>query len=158
MISFLAATGVIVNLLYAIPSAEQIHLIATNVEPSHLSANNSENNYIGKFIETNWLLILGFIIFLIRLQNSVEDIKKDNQHQMSILVKDFELIKSSLQELQKQIQQRADKNDLEHVRLRQKDLNKTLHQLIEFINENRSLNEHKFKIKDYNSNADDADD
>ena len=146
-----------------IPALLSVVIIATNSLFSNLPYpqqqssepilhTKEESFNFSKFLENNWVVMIAFVVFLIRLQNSVEDIKKDNKNQIDLIIKDFEVIKTSLFKLQEQINNTANKKDLEQIKLKQKKLAETLYRLIEFINEN---NEQHFKIKEYNVNEDD---
>lgn len=113
-----------------------------------------ESFNFSKFLENNWVVIIAFVVFLIRLQNSVEDIKKDNKNQIDLVIKDFEVIKTSLNKLQGQIDKTANKEDLDYIRTKQKHIAQTLYRLIEFINDNKlNSSEQKFK-KEYNIDED----
>lgn len=114
---------------------------------------------LGKFLENNWVVIIGFVVFLIRLQNSVEDIKRDNQNKIELLTKDFELIKSGLHELRTQIDNTAGnaKEDVEKVSVKLKGTQRTLYKLIEFINSQRSLESKPiFKVSKYDDDDSDV--
>ena len=130
MISFLLATGLTVTApVYPAPG-QQGHLVTTQAEDSFK---------IGKFLENNWVVLLGGVIFLIRLQNSVEDIKKDNQNKNELLSKDFELIKFSLDELREQIDKTAGtaKEDVKRVSLRLVKHQQKLDKFIDLVNHDR---------------------
>jgi peptidoglycan hydrolase CwlO-like protein len=133
-----------------IPLTVQASTANTSIEGRVI---NTEDTFkIGKFLENNWVVILGFVVFLIRLQNSVEDIKKDNQNKIELLTKDFELIKSGLSELRQQIDHTAGnaKEDVEKVAVKLKGTQRTLYKLIEFINSDRSINSKPiFKVSKY---------
>lgn len=133
MINFLLA----VNVLLINPGYSH----ATQAEPVKKEEVYHDFN-IGKFLENNWIIIIGGIVFLVRLQNSVEDIKKDNQNKIDLLIKDFEVIKSSLHELRQQIDNTAG-TAKENVRRVSNKLTKTQHKLdkfIEFVNNERITN------------------
>ncbi len=149
MISFLLATGLTVTApVYHAPSGQQGHLVTTQAEDSFK---------IGKFLENNWVFLLGGIIFLIRLQNSVEDIKKDNQNKIELLSKDFELIKFSLNELREQIDKTAGtaKEDVRRVSVRVTKHQQKLDKLIDLINHDRSVNGKSPFVIDSHSSEDD---
>jgi hypothetical protein len=149
MISFLLATGLTVTPpVYHAPSGQQGHLVTTQAEDSFK---------IGKFLENNWVFLLGGIIFLIRLQNSVEDIKKDNQNKIELLSKDFELIKFSLNELREQIDKTAGtaKEDVRRVSVRVTKHQQKLDKLIDLINHDRSVNGKSPFVIDSHSSEDD---
>lgn len=133
MINFLLAVNVLlINPSYSYPTQ------AAPVKKEEVYHNFN----IGKFLENNWIIIIGGIVFLVRLQNSVEDIKKDNQNKIDLLVKDFEFIKSSLHELRQQIDNTAG-TAKENVRRVSNKLTKTQHKLdkfIEFVNNERITN------------------
>jgi len=133
MINFLLAVNVLlINPGYSHP---------TQAEPVKKEEVYHDFN-IGKFLENNWVIIIGGIVFLVRLQNSVEDIKKDNQNKIDLLIKDFEFIKSSLHELRQQIDNTAE-TAKEDVRRVSNKLTKTQHKLdkfIEFVNNERITN------------------
>lgn len=131
MISFLLATGLTVTApVYPAPIGQQGHLVTTQAEDSFK---------IGKFLENNWVFLLGGVIFLIRLQNSVEDIKKDNQNKIELLSKDFEVIKLSLNELRDQVDKTAGtaKEDVRRVSLRLVKHQQRLDKLIDLVNHDR---------------------
>ena len=74
-----------------------MNVATTSVVPSYQHAplpivHKQESFDLGKFLENNWVMIIAFVIFLIRLQNSVEDIKKDNKNQIELIIKDIELV------------------------------------------------------------------
>ena len=147
MISFLLVTGLTVTApVYPAPSGQQGHLVTTQAEDS-----------FGKFLENNWVFLLGGIIFLIRLQNSVDDIKKDNQNKIELLSKDFELIKSSLNELRDQIDKTAGtaKEDVRRVSQRLVKHQEKLDKLIDLINHDRSVNGKSPFVIDNHSSEDD---
>jgi len=149
MISFLLATGLTVTPpVYHAPSGQQGHLVTTQAEDSFK---------IGKFLENNWVFLLGGIIFLIRLQNSVEDIKKDNQNKIELLSKDFELIKFSLNELREQIDKTAGtaKEDVRRVSVRVTKHQQKLDKFIDLINHDRSVNGKSPFVIDSHSSEDD---
>ena len=149
MISFLLATGLTVTApVYPAPGGQQGHLITTQAEDSF---------HFRKFLENNWVFLLGGVIFLIRLQNSVEDIKKDNQNKIELLSKDFELIKSSLNELREQIDKTAGtaKEDVRRVSLRLVKHQQRLDKLIDLVNHDRSVNgKSPFMIDNFSSEDD----
>ena len=153
MISFLAVMVVTTN---SLPSnfAYTPHVPQHVLQPSLQTKEESFN--FGKFLENNWMIIIAFVVFLIKLQHSVEDIKKDNKNQINLIVKDFEIIKVSLNELQKEIKDTANKKDLDEIKRRHNNLVNTVYRLIQFINDNK-LNDSKnnFEIKEYNVNKDD---
>lgn len=133
MINFLLA----VNVLLINPNYSHL----TQAEPVKKEEVRHDFNF-GKFLENNWVIIIGGIVFLVRLQNSVEDIKKDNQNKIDLLIKDFEFIKFSLNELGQQIDNTAGtaKEDVKRVLNK---LTKTQHKLnkfIEFVNNERITN------------------
>lgn len=76
---------------------------------------------------------------MIRLQNSVEDIKKDNQNKIELLSKDFEVIKLSLNELRDQVDKTAGtaKEDVRRVSLRLVKHQQRLDKLIDLVNHDR---------------------
>lgn len=152
MISFLLATGLTVTPpVYHAPSGQQGHLVTTQAEDSFK---------IGKFLENNWLVLLGGVVFLIRLQNSVEDIKKDNQNKIELLSKDFELIKFSLNELREQIDKTAGtaKEDVRRVSIRVTKNQQKLDKLIDLVNHDRSVNgKSPFVIDNHNNHSSEDD-
>lgn len=133
MINFLLAVNfLLINPGYSHP----VQVEAQKAEDSRTEFN------IGKFVENNWVIIIGGIVFLVRLQNSVEDIKKDNQNKIDLLIKDFEFIKSSLSELRQQIDNTAGtaKEDVRRVSIKLLKTQYKLDKLIEFINSERITN------------------
>ena len=149
MISFLLVTGLTMTApVYPAPSGQQGHLVTTQAEDSFK---------IGKFLENNWVFLLGGVIFLIRLQNSVEDIKKDNQNKIELLSKDFELIKFSLNELREQIDKTAGtaKEDVRRVSLRLVKTQQKLDKLIDLVNHDRSVGGKSPFVIDNHSSEDD---
>jgi len=156
MISFLLATGLTVTPpVYHAPSGQQEYLITTQTE---------DGFNIGKFLENNLAFLVGGIVFFIRLQNSVEDIKKDNQNtndllrkDNELLRKDFERIESSINELKEQLDTTAGtaKEDVRRVSIRLTKHQQRLDKLIDLINHDRSVNSKSPFLIDNHSSEDD---
>jgi hypothetical protein len=149
MISFLLATNLFLTTpAYYPPTGQPEHLVTTQTEDTFK---------IGKFLENNWVILIAAVVFIIRLQNSVEDIKKDNQNKLELLAKDFAFIQLHLKELREQIDQTAGtaKSDVRIVSNRLAKTEKKLNKFIEFINSDRSLNSKPiFKIEYVDDNDD----
>ena len=142
MISFLLTLNLFANVpVYPVPS--QNHVVTTQSEDSF---------NIGKFLENNWVILVAAIVFVIRLQNSVEDIKKDNSNKLELLAKDFQLIQTGLAELRTQIDKTAGiaKEDVKRVERRLHKHEERLNRFIEFVNADRSASSKPiFTFKDY---------
>lgn len=143
MISFLLAVNLFANVPVYLSVAQQNHVVTTQSEDSFK---------IGKFLENNWLILVAAIVFVIRLQNSVEDIKKDNSNKIELLAKDFQLIQVSLTELRTQIDKTAGiaKEDVKRVERKLHKYEKRLNRFVEFVNADRITSSKPiFTFKDY---------
>ena len=143
MISFLLAVNLFANVPVYPSVAQQNHVVTTQSEDSFK---------IGKFLENNWLILVAAVVFIIRLQNSVEDIKKDNSNKIELLSKDFEFIQASLTELRTQIDKTAGiaKEDVKRVERKLHKHEERLNRFIEFVNADRIVSSKPiFTFKDY---------
>lgn len=141
MISFLLTLNLFANVSVYPP--QQTHAVNTQ----------SEDNFkIGKFLENNWVVLLAAVVFVIRLQNSVEDIKKDNSNKIELLSKDFQLIQASLAELRTQTDKTAGivKEDVKRVERKLHRYEERLNRFVEFVNADRITSSKSiFTFKDY---------
>lgn len=159
MISFLLAAKITMTPpVYHAPSG-QGHLVTTQAEDSF---------HFRKFLENNWLVLIGGVVFLIRLQYSVQAIKQDIQNKNELLRKDneilkkdferdFERIESSINELKEQLNKTAGtaKEDVRRVSVRVTKNQQKLDKLIDLINHDRSVNgKSPFVIDNHSSEED----
>lgn len=130
MISFLLAVNLFANVPVYPVVAQQNHAVTTQSEDSFR---------IGKFLENNWVVLLAAVVFVIRLQNSVEDIKKDSSNKIELLAKDFQIIQASLAELRTQIDKTAGiaKEDVKRVERKLHKHEERLTKFIELVNADR---------------------
>ena len=142
MISFLLTLNLLVS-----PPAYPVS------QPSHVVTTHAEDSFkIGKFLENNWVILAEAIVLVIRLQNSVEDIKKDNSNQNKLLAKDFQLIQARLSDLSAQVDKTAGiaKEDVTRVERKLQKHQERLNRFVEFVNADRIASSKPiFTFKDY---------
>ena len=143
MISFLLTLNLLVN-----PPVYPV-----SQPPSHVVTTHAEDSFkIGKFLENNWVILAEAIVLVIRLQNSVEDIKKDNSNQNKLLAKDFQLIQARLSDLSAQVDKTAGiaKEDVTRVERKLQKHQERLNRFVEFVNADRIASSKPiFTFKDY---------
>lgn len=153
MISFLLAVNLLVN-----PPVYPVS------QPSHVVTTHAEDNFkISKFLENNWLMLFGAVVFVLRLQHQIdhltkviedesEDIKKDNQSKIDLLSKDFQVIQTKLSDLSAQVDKTAGiaKEDVKRVERKLQKHEERLTRFIEFVNADRIASSKPiFTFKDY---------
>ena len=153
MISFLLT----LNLLATSP----VYLVS---QPSHVVTTHAEDSFkIGKFLENNFFMLIGAVVFVVRLQHQIEhltkvieneseDIKKDAQIKIDLLGKDFQVIQAKLTDLIDQVDKTAGiaKEDVKRVERKLHKHEERLNRFVEFVNADRIASSKPiFTFKDY---------
>ncbi|MEG3437699.1 hypothetical protein V0288_11265 [Pannus brasiliensis CCIBt3594] len=113
---------------------------AAHTTPSDSSPKESQSLNLGKLFEDNIVPIIGFIIFLTRLEYSVKEIKKDIDNQNKLLSLELQSLRLNIAEVKTEIHETSAnaKAEIQLVTNKLNSTNRILFSLVDFINSDRN--------------------